>query len=85
MLVAIYKLPLFKGGQPEKVERIYTYDDMRNFLDIVRGIYRPVSLQVILVREGEDDDQTPPRDDQQYFKEDEFGPEEPPYNPVMFN
>ena len=33
--------------------------------------------------ERDDDNQTPPRDDRQYFKEDEFGPEEPPHDPVM--
>ena len=33
--------------------------------------------------EGDDDDQTPPLDDRQYVMEDEFGPEEPPHDPVM--
>ena len=73
--------PPVDGSQPKDIERLCSDDDLTNFLRVVRSVYNPPTLQVVLVREGGPDIQSPPPDDRDYFEHDKFE-QEPPHDPV---
>jgi len=53
--------PNADGSQPEDITCIISDEDLTNFLKAVNGVYRPIILQVKLIRAG--GAQTPPPDE----------------------
>ena len=49
----------------------------------MRDTYKPITFQVVLVKDGGPNDQTPHPDDRDYFPYDKFEVEEEPHDPVM--
>lgn len=74
--------PPANGNPPIDIERMCTDDDLANFIQLMRDTYKPITFQVVLVREGGPDDQTPHPDDRDYFPHDRFEVEEEPHDPV---
>ena len=69
--------------EPDDTEQITSDEDLRNFLEVTRGVYKPITFQLQLNKTGSHSE-TPSPDGRQYFTKDEFPvtiPEEP-YNPV---
>ena len=68
---------------PADVERICSDTDLENFLDLTKGAYNPITLQVILERNGAPPPgQSPPPDPHPYFLEDHFPVSDVPHDPV---
>ena len=74
--------PPVDGNGPDDVERLCTDDDLDGYLRVVRGTYKPPMIQVVLVREGGPDGQSPPPDDRNYFVYDHFGFDDAAHDPV---
>ena len=75
--------PPADGDEPDDTERITSDEDLRNFLEVTRGVYKPITFQLQLNRINSDSE-TPSPDGRRYFTQDEFPttiPEEP-YDPV---
>ena len=75
--------PPADGDEPDDTERIKSDEDLRNLLEVTRGVYKPITFQLQLNRTN-CDSETPSPDGRRYFTQDEFPttiPEEP-YDPV---
>ena len=42
--------PLANAAEPEDIERITCDEDLRNFIEVTRGAYKPITMQVQLNR-----------------------------------
>jgi hypothetical protein len=74
--------PPADGKEPSDVERICSNQDLENFLRVAQGVYKPIVLQIVLVRSGGVDEQSPPPDDRGYFAYDHFDLDDSPYDPI---
>jgi len=71
--------PNADGSEPDDRTRIISDEDLPNFLTAANGVYRPIMLQVELVRAG--GAQTPPPDERPYFTAADWAAREDSYDP----
>ena len=71
--------PNADGSEPNDLTRIISDEDLTNFLTTANGVYRPIMLQVELVRAGEA--RTPTPDGRPYFTAADWAAREHPYDP----
>jgi len=79
---AIYstiRKPNANGSELDDLTRIILDEDLTNFLTAANGVYKPIMLQVKLVRAG--GAQTPPSDEQPYFTAADWAARQDPYDP----
>ena len=62
---AVAKLPA-DGDEPDDNERITSDVDLRNFLEVTRGVYKPITFHLQLNRTNSDSE-TPSPDGRRYF------------------
>ena len=75
--------PPADGDEPDDTEGITFDEDLRNFLEVTWGVYKPITFQLQLNR-ADSHSETPPPEGRRYFTKDEFPatiPEEA-YDPV---
>ncbi|KAF8415070.1 hypothetical protein EV426DRAFT_701827 [Tirmania nivea] len=71
------------GGKLEDVEFITSDEDLVNFLEVAKGMYKPTMLQVEVSKDRGTRDQTPRPDDRGYFPMDKFNLSDDTYDPVV--
>ncbi|KAF8416220.1 hypothetical protein EV426DRAFT_703735 [Tirmania nivea] len=72
-------------GKPEDVEFITLDEDLINFLEVAKGMYKLTMLQVEVSKDGGPRDQTPRLDNRGYFPVDKFDLSDDTYDPVVSN
>jgi len=71
---------------PEDIERITSDDDLSNFIMLAKQVYAPIMIQAQLAPSKPDnksDPETPPPDEREYFRKDQFDLVDETYNPVV--
>jgi hypothetical protein len=81
---AVSKPPL-DGTDPDDIERIVSDEDLTNFVMVAKGVYKPLMVQLQLASQvpKEDDPETPPPDEREYFNENHFDIEDTTYDPAV--
>ena len=71
MYGAITKPPQ-NGGVLEDMERITLDADLPNFIEVTSGAYKPIIVQMQIITDRDEGQQTPPPDNQPYFGKQAF-------------
>jgi len=78
--------PPAHGTDPEDIERITSDDDLTNFVMLAKRVYAPIMIQAQLAPSNPDDKsdlETPPPDEREYFRKDQFDLVDETYDPVV--